>query len=254
MSDQEIRQALLREATRPVRPTSRLSLNRALTTTTTSATNTTGVRNRPNNHFLTRVVAGVDSHNVHLKRQEHERASRKFEILDRFIKEELERDENKIDNRGSYERGRKYSECRQGGSRATSVSSTGTTGSRPTRFDKRPPPPEKLQEIKQPSSCSTQNVKFSAVVDKIVRHHKEQADARNKIYSLTSIYNEPEKEQAPGLPISDLSGAEQVGMGYDEEEDYDKQSVTKRRKKRRRFEVKRDESDKVQKVLEDQQR
>ncbi|KAG5360495.1 hypothetical protein CJU89_3566 [Yarrowia sp. B02] len=193
MSDHEIRQALLREAQLPSRP----SLSRPSTTH----------RNKPNHQFLSRVVSRVDSHNGNLKRQERERASRKFEILDRFIKEELDCGDD--ENRDRHER-EGYQETRR---------------ARVTRFDKKP---EKLQE--QPSSSS--NVKFSSVVDKIVRHHKEQADARNKIYTLTSIYKEPQTD--PALPISGLSGAEQVGMGYDEEEDYDRKSVTKRRKKRRR--------------------
>lgn len=237
MSDQEIRQALLREAIGSSCPGARYSLNRASPTTSTTSTITTttgGPRNRPNRHFLSRVVAGVDSHNGSLKQKERERASRKFDILDRFIKEELERDEN--NNRAMGDHSGRERDTRS--PRAGSVSSSGTVTSRVTRFDQKP---ENLQEI-QPSTSSTHNVKFSSEVDKIVRHHKEQAEARNKIYALTSIYNEPQKQTVSGLPISGLSGAEQVGMGYDEEEDYDKQSVTKRRKKRRRFEVKRDGS------------
>ncbi|AOW01334.1 YALI0B06985p [Yarrowia lipolytica CLIB122] len=256
MSDQEIRQALLREAN----PASRLSHGHSLT----RGSRDSGPRNRPNRHFLTRVVAGVDSHNGHLKRQERERATRKFEILDRFIKEELERDENRHtcdrDHRDRDYRDRDYRDRdyrdrdyrdrdyrdrdyrdRYTGSRDGSVSSTGSRTGRVTRFDMRPPP-EKLKEI-QPSTSSTHNVKFSSVVDKIVRHHKDQAEARNKIYALTSIYNQGHDQAAAGLSISGLSGAEQVGTGYDEDEDYDKQSVTKRRKKRRRADVNRDESD-----------
>lgn len=211
MSDHEIRQALLRDAS----------------VAQTQTRDKHEKRNKPNNHFLTRVVAGVDSHNGNLRRQERERADRKFGILDRFIRDEKKRDNDKQRNDKRDNGNQRNDRDRE-------------TSPRKTRFDMRPDRSTRVQKPvssskpsktpKTPKTSKNSEIQFSSVVDKIVKHHKEQADKRNKIYALTSIYT-PETE---GLPISGLSGAEQVGTGYDEEEDYDTQPVSKKRKARKR--------------------